>query len=358
MERKDYYAILGVGKDASEDELKKQYRKLSMKWHPDRWVNGTDAEKKEAEEKFKDIAEAYDVLSDPQKRAQYDNPNEGFEFQGGFDPMDVFRRMHENGGFDDDFFGGFPGFGGGFRRRTPRGTDVHADVTMTLKEAFEGGKRTINIHRDEKCSHCNGTGSEDGKVSVCPDCGGKGFVQDMKQFGPGQFSIMQHPCQRCGGSGRLITNPCHVCHGSGIVDKIEQNTITIPQGMSNGMSMRIRGKGNAIEGGENGDLIVDVTVLDDPYFVRMDGVNLIHYEEVPFNEAMLGFKKKFKCIDGGEVTVNAPELTPHGKAFIFNGRGMTDPNMGQRGDYAVVINYKLPKHLTEKQKEILKHFND
>ena len=358
MERKDYYAILGVSKDASEDELKKQYRKLSMKWHPDRWVNATDAEKKEAEEKFKDIAEAYDVLSDPQKRAQYDNPNEGFEFQGGFDPMEIFRRMHENGGFDDDFFSGFHGFGGGFGRRTRRGNDIYADVTMTLKEAYDGGKHTVNVYRDEQCSHCHGTGSEDGKSHVCPDCGGKGMVQEMKQFGPGQFQIMSHPCERCGGTGKLISKPCHVCHGSGMVRKTTKEDVFLPKGLQNGMNVHVPGRGDAISGGENGDLIINIHVLEDPYFTRPDAKNLIHYEEVPFNEAMLGFKKNFKCIDGGEVTVNAPELTPHGKAFIFNGRGMTDPNMGQRGDYAVVINYKLPKRLTEKQKEILKHFND
>ena len=357
MERKDYYGILGVSNTASEDEIKSAYRKLSMKWHPDRWVNGTDKEKKAAEDKFKDNADAYEVLSDPQKRSQYDNPNSGFEFSGGMDPMDIFMRMQQSmGGFGDGFFDGFPGFGGG-RRRMRKGSDIHAHVTMTLKEAYDGGKKSVSVERIKECPHCHGTGSDDGKVDVCPHCQGRGVIQEVSRQG-NSMSIMQRPCGYCHGSGKIINKPCHECGGSGVVTRYDTEEIDIPRGLSDGMTILLQGKGNPVEGGINGDMTIDIHVLNDPYFTRPDNVNLIHYETVPFNEALLGFKKKFKCIDGSEVTVNAPELTPHGKAFIFKGKGMPDHNGMGFGDYAVVINHGLPSKLTKKQKELLKNFND
>ena len=356
MERKDYYGILGVGRDANEDEIKKAYRKLSMQWHPDRWANGTDAEKKTAEDKFKEIAEAYEVLSDPQKRAQYDNPNSGFEFAGGMDPMDIFRHMQDmHGGFEDSFFSNF-GFGGG--RRQKKGTDINASITMSLREAFEGGEREVSVERMEGCSHCHGTGSEDGKPTTCSYCNGTGYYRQMQQMGPGSFSMSTGPCPQCHGAGKIINNPCHVCHGSGHTVKYVKEKVDIPRGLVDGMTIIMRGKGNPVEGGINGDMAINVHIVNDPYFERPDPVNLIHREQVPFNEALLGFKKKFKCIDGSEVTVNAPELTPHGKAFIFKGKGMPDHNGGGMGDYAVIIEYKLPNKLTKKQKEALEHFND
>ena len=356
MERKDYYSILGVERDANEDKIKSAYRKLSMQWHPDRWANGTDEEKKKAEDKFKEIAEAYEVLSDPQKRAQYDNPNSGFEFQGGIDPMDIFMHMHDmHGGFGGGFFDDFPGFGGG-RRRMKKGTDVSADVYMTLEEAYRGGNKEINIKRVEECSHCHGTGSEDGRPTICPHCGGKGVVQEVNQNG-NPFNIFQHPCGFCHGTGRIITNPCRECNGTGKTTRYEKESIDIPRGLTDGISLVLQGRGNPVDGGVNGDMILNVHIKADPYFERPDAMNLIHRESVPFNEALLGFKKRFKCIDGSEVTVNAPELTPHGKAFIFKGKGMPDHNGYGYGDYAVVINYELPTKLTKKQKEILKDFN-
>lgn len=355
MERKDYYSILGVDKDASEEEIKKVYRKEAMKWHPDRWVNGTEEEKKKAEEKFKDLSEAYEVLSDPQKRAQYDNPNSGFEFEGGIDPMDVFMRMRQNMGMfdDDDFFHGF-----GFRsHRARRGSDVHANVTMTLEEAYRGGRREVEVDKIEDCPHCHGTGSEDGRETACPHCQGRGVITEVQRNG-NTMNMFQHPCGFCHGTGKIITKPCHKCNGTGKINKKVKEVVDIPRGLSDGMTIIIPGLGNPIDGGENGDMRVDVHVIPDPYFERPDQINLIHREEVPFNEAMLGFKKEFRCIDGSKVTVNAPELTPHGKAFFFNRKGMPDPDGGRNGDYAVVINYKLPNKLTDKQREMLKHFND
>lgn len=355
MERKDYYDILGVNKDASENEIKSAYRKLSMKWHPDRWANGTDEEKKTAEDKFKDIAEAYEVLSDPNKRAQYDNPNSGFEFQGGIDPMDIFMRMRQNmGGMfgdDDEFFHGFR-FGG---RRVKKGSDVHANITMTLEEAYHGGRKEVDVDKIEDCPHCHGTGSENGKSTTCPHCQGTGVITEIQRNGH-TMNMFQHPCGFCHGTGKIITDPCHECNGAGKVNRSIKEVVDIPGGLSDGMTIMVPGMGNSVEGGENGDMMVDVHVVPDPYFERPDPINLIHREEIPFNEAMLGFKKEFRCIDGSKVKVNAPELTPHGKAFIFNGKGMPDPNTGRKGDYAVVVNYQLPKKLTDKQREMLKNF--
>lgn len=360
-ERKDYYAILGVSKDASEEEIKKKYRTEAMKWHPDRWATGTDEEKKTAEEKFKDLSEAYEVLSDPGKRAEYDNPSSGFEFQGNFDPMDIFRRMQGMGGFDfsfgDDSDDGFFGPFGPRKNRVKKGTNVNANVTMTLQEAYYGGEREVEIDRVSDCPHCHGKGSDDGSETTCEHCGGAGQIQEITQNGNG-INIFAHPCGFCHGTGRIIKKPCHICGGSGKSIKHEKTTITLPAGLIDGMTVIVPGAGNPIEGGKNGDMLVTVHIINDPYFVRPDSMNLIHYEEVPFNEALLGFTKTFRCVDGSEVTVNAPELTPHGKAFIFHGKGMPDTNGRGVGDYAVVINHKLPTRLTDKQKEALKKFND
>lgn len=358
---KDYYSILGLSDEEKklqgqdfQDVCKKHYRSCSLKWHPDRWVNGTDEEKKTAEEKFKEISEAYEVLSDPQKRARYDNGGMDFDM-GGIDPMDLFRRMADGTGFfddDDNPFGPFGRRG----RRVKRGSDVRVGVDITLEEAFKGGYKVVEVEKQVPCEHCHGTGSEDGKDTKCPHCNGKGVITHTQQYGPGQFQMFREACGFCHGTGKVITRPCKECGGSGVKIKKEQQRIEIPAGVATGMSMAIPGLGNSIPDGENGNLIVIFNVREDSYFVRPDDVNLIHYEEVPFNEALLGFKKKFKCIDGTEVEVNAPELTPHGKAFIFKGKGMPDVNGRGVGDYAVVINHKLPNKLTEAQKNVLKNF--
>lgn len=351
MAEKDYYSILGVSKDASEDDIKKAYRKLALQYHPDRWANGTEEEKKNAEEKFKEIAEANEVLSDPQKRQQYDNGGADFNFDG-FDPMDIFSRMGGFGGFSSFF-------GGGHQQRVNRGEDVEAYVTLTLKEAYEGGNRVINYETNVPCHHCNGTGSSDGKDCTCSTCHGSGMIMDRQVRGNTIFQSSR-PCPTCGGRGKEIKHPCHHCHGTGLEQESHSENITLPRGLADGMSMRVPQLGGAPQGGNgiNGDLIINIMVQNDPYFTRVDQLNLVHYEDVPFNEALLGFKKEFKCIDGSTVTVNAPELTEHGKSFIFKGKGMPNVNNEhQVGDYAVVIRYKLPSRLTSKQRDILKNFD-
>lgn len=354
-EQKDYYEILGVSKDASDDDIKKAYRKLAMKYHPDRWSNGTEEEKKDAEQKFKEIAEANEVLSDPQKRQQYDNG--GFEFDASdFDPFEMFRNMA--GGFGG-FGGMFDGmFGGGGGQRINRGTNVQAHVSMTLEEAYFGGDKKVTVTRQKSCVHCNGTGSADGTTSTCPQCKGTGRIVKHIQLSPNSYQTIETICQHCGGTGKKITTPCSHCNGSGLESVTTTETFDFPRGLSDGMVINIPGMGNEPNGGgQNGDLHIIVHIYPHSYYTRPDEINLIHYDEVPFNECLLGFKKEYMAIDGTKVVVDAPELTPHGKAFFFKGKGMPHPNNPNIvGDYAVVINHKLPNKLTDEQKKKLKEF--
>jgi molecular chaperone DnaJ len=359
-EKKDYYEILGITEEEKklsqsefEKVLKKKYRSSALKYHPDRWANGSDEEKKDAEQKFKEVAEANEVLSDPQKRQMYDNG--GFNFNGeGFDPFEMFRNMSSGFGGFDDMFNMF----GNRRQRVNKGSNIQTQITITLEEAFKGGHHKVNITRQKPCVHCNGTGSADGKPSVCPHCNGSGMISKMQQMGPGSYQMIQSVCPHCKGSGKNIVTPCSKCKGTGIETETVIETINVPSGISDGMIINIPSMGNAPQGGGvNGDLHVIVRVKSDPYFIRPDEINLIHYDEVPFNECLLGFKKVYKTIDGGTVIVEAPELTPHGESFIFKGKGMPHPNNPNIvGDYAVVINHKLPNKLTEEQKKKLKDF--
>lgn len=356
-EKKDYYAILEVSKDATEDEIRKKYRSLAKKFHPDKWTNGSESEKKEAEQKFKDIAEAYEVLSDPQKRQMYDNG--GFEFDtSGFDPFEMFRNM-TGGGFGSmfgDLGGMFGNMSGG--RQVSRGSNIQTNISLTLEEAFEGGNREIVVTRKKSCVHCNGTGSADGKNATCVQCNGTGRITKTMQMGPGAMQVIHTTCPHCNGSGKQIVTPCTKCNGTGLETETVTETIKLPRGLSNGMTININGAGNeAPNGGINGDLHINVYVKEHNYFTRPDELNLIHYDEVPFNECLLGFKKEYNAIDGTKVVVNAPELTPHGKAFIFKGKGMPHPqHPNVIGDYAIVINHKLPKSLTKEQRKKLENF--
>ena len=358
---KDFYKILEITDEEKEKKgeefnaiCKKHYHKLAMSLHPDRWANASEQEKKDAEEKFKDVAEAYEILSDPNKRTQYDNGGTDFDFDG-FDPMDIFMRMNHMGGFGSPF-GSFFGFN---EQRAKRGSDIQIEVELTLEEAYKGGKRTIQIPRNVTCTHCNGTGSEDGKEAKCPDCNGNGFVSIKRNLGPNQISVMRTVCKKCRGTGRIISNPCHKCHGNGLEINYVTDVIDLPGGVSNNMVFVVPEKGNAPDDGNgmNGNLQVIIKIKEHCYFKMADEMNVIHYEEVPFNEALIGFEREVKCLDGSKVTVKASQLTNDGKAFIFKGKGMPNVNNNSiLGDYAVIIKYKLPDRLTDKQIEMLKNF--
>lgn len=335
---KDFYKILGVSKDCSENDIKNAFKKLAKRYHPDKYATASEQERKDAEEKFKEISEAYDVLSNPDKRRQYDN--------GGMD-FDI-----------SDIFSNFSPFGRTRRQQVNKGTNVKAYVFLTLKEAYNGATKSINITRNKSCSSCNGTGSADGLDTTCPHCKGTGIITETKQMAPGSFSMRQGPCHYCHGTGKIIKNPCKKCNGSGLQSDTTTEKYDIPKGAVNGLIINVPGAGNAPNGnGINGDLHIEIVIKEDSYFKKIDEINLVHYAEIPFNECLLGFEKEFECIDGTKVKVKAPELTQHGKSFIFKGKGMphyNNPNV--IGDYAVVINYKLPTSLTNEQKKKLKEF--
>ena len=331
-------------KNLSQDEfnkvLKSKFKKLALKYHPDRWTNKSEKERNEAEEKFKEISEANDILSNPEKRRQYDNQ-----------------------GIDMDFSDMFSGFGfnpfGGGRQRVNKGTNAETFVFLTLKESYTGARKKVTVERQKECNSCKGSGSSDGSDTTCPYCKGTGMFSERIQMGPNAYSVRQGPCPHCRATGKIIKNPCKHCNGTGLETEKTVEEYNIPKGVINGLTINVSGAGNAPLNGDgiNGDLLIKIIVKDDSYFKRYDGINLVHYEEGPFNECLLGFEKEFDTIDGGKVKVKADELTPHGKSFVFKGKGMphfNDPNMV--GDYAVIINHKLPDSLTKEQKEKLKNF--
>lgn len=366
MTDKDYYSILGISKEDKSlkgkdfnDKLSKQFRKLSMKWHPDKWVNGTDAEKKEAEEKFKEIAEAYSVLSDEEKRNQYDNRGSGGfnPFPNGFNPFGPGGPFsHMRGG---RFGFGFDPFGNQDTYSGPppiNGSNVLIDVMITLEEAYNGTMKTVRYQREVECSHCHGTGSDDGKTHKCSHCNGTGQIANTRRNGNMTFTTLT-TCPYCGGTGSEPTKKCHVCGGIGYTTKTEEKEIPVPRGVDNGTTMGYSGLGNpGKNGGQDGALEVRFTIKNDSYYKRK-GIDLIHYEEVPIIDALLGSNREIKCIDGTTVPLNMKELTPDNAEIIYPDKGMPTLDRfgrnGPNGSMTVFVKYKLPNKLTKKQKEML-----
>ncbi len=366
MADKDYYSILGLSESDKQlhgkefnDKISKEFRKLSLKWHPDRWVNGTDEEKKTAEEKFKEIAEAYSVLSDEEKRAEYDNGGLGPDPFQGFDPFENLRRAGF-GAFNFHFGGS--GFGGP-QNRGPRpinGTNVLIDVSITLKEAYEGCVKTVTYTREQECPHCHGTGSENGKTKTCTRCNGTGQMSRTNRQGNVTTTYVTQ-CPYCGGSGVEPTSVhCHECNGVGYKTVTETKDIPVPKGVDNGTTMGYGGLGNPGKfGGADGSLEVRFTIKEDEYFQRR-GSELTHIEEIPIVDALLGTSVMVNTIDGKTIEIKVPELTESGYTLHYPNRGMPTLDRygrnGINGDYYVVIKYKLPKKLTKKQKDLLKQF--
>ena len=357
QEKRDYYEVLGVSKTATEAEIKKAYRKLAMKYHPD--YNPGD---KEAEEKFKEINEAHEVLSDPEKRQKYDqfgfagvDPNYGAGqggFGGGFGGVDL------NDLFGEMFGGGFGGFGDSARANpnAPRkGQDIRVRITLSFDEAVHGCKKNITITRQQQCSECKGTGAEPGtSPETCPDCGGRGYTirQQRTPFGVMQS---QQPCMRCGGKGKLVKNPCKCCHGSGKVSTKKTLEVTIPMGIDDDQSFALRGMGDAgTNGGPAGDVIVMVTVKPDALFQR-DGYDVWVTVPITFSQAVLGDDVTVPTIDG-KVQYTVPEGTQSGTTFRLRGKGIQYLNGRGRGDMYVKCEVEIPKKLTKTQREALKKF--
>ena len=366
-EKRDYYEVLGVGKNASDNEIKSAYRKLAKKYHPD--LNPGD---KEAEEKFKEVNEANDVLSDPEKRKRYDqfgfagvDPNYAAQqgggaggFGGGFggvDLGDLFGDIFGSGGF-----GGFGGFGGSSRANpnAPRkGHDIQASVILTFEEAAHGCSKTVSINRQETCRDCGGSGAEHGtSPETCPHCGGRGYVVTQQRT---PFGVMQsqQPCSYCGGRGTIIKNPCRTCRGTGKTGARKTLEVRIPAGIDDDQNIALRGQGDAgSNGGPAGDVIVHVTVKPDPVFER-DGFDVWVHEPITFSQAVLGAEITVPTVDG-KVAYTIPEGTQSGTRFRLRGKGIQYLNGRGRGDQYVVVDVEIPKKLTKAQRDALKAFED
>ena len=362
MDVKGYYKTLGVAEDASQDEIKKKYKALCLKWHPDRWVNGTDEEKKKAEEEFEKIAEAYGVVGDEEKRRQYDSGATEGDFGGmGFDPFDMMRRAAGMGGFGDFF----RGFGGQQRTAGHNGADVDAYVTLTFSETMGDThiKKEVTVKKKVKCQDCNGTGSEDGQEHVCPHCNGTGMASRTQRQG-NSFVMYQQPCEHCHGTGKLIDHPCKKCGGTGLVDEENKIPLSIPPGMRNGMTVVFGGMGDdGTPGFKKGNLLLHITVTQDipGYFETEDNdLNVYHEEKVNFVDALLGTTITVKCPDGSDWNIKLRECTQPGEHFTKSRAGYFYSNgyRADKGDYVVIINYDVPTKLTKAQRKALEEYKN
>ncbi|MBO7578990.1 MAG: molecular chaperone DnaJ [Prevotella sp.] len=357
MAKRDYYEVLGVDKNASEEDIKKAYRKIAIKYHPDR-----NPGSKEAEEKFKEAAEAYDVLHDPQKRQQYDQfgfdgPMGGFGgfSSGGFSMDDIFSMFGDvfggRGGFS-----GFSGFGGGSRQPAQhRGSDLRLKVRLSLQEVATGVTKKFKVRKDVTCSHCHGTGAEDGSgTETCPTCHGSGVVTRTTQS---LFGMMQTQsvCPTCQGEGKIIKNKCHECHGTGIVKGDEVVEIKIPAGVAEGMVVNVPGKGNAaIHNGIPGNIQVFIEEEPNSTFVR-DGSNLIYNLLLDFPTAALGGTAEIPTVDGSKVKIKIEPGTQPGKTLRLRDKGLREVQGYGRdtGDLIVNISIYVPKELSKDEKKAL-----
>ena len=352
-QKRDYYEVLGVSRGASEAEIKKAYRKLAKENHPD--LHPGD---KEAEARFKEVNEAYEVLSDADTNARYDqfghagvDPN--FGAGGGFDGSFDFGDL---GDIFGSFFGG--GFGGG-RRTNPnapqRGESIRLSLAISFEEAAFGSEKTVTEERMETCETCHGTGCAPGSTpEVCPECHGTGTVQVRRQTPMGVFATSS-PCTRCGGKGKIIHQPCKDCHGTGAVRKRKTIQASIPAGIDNGQTISIRGQGNAGKnGGPAGDLLITITVRPHELF-RREGTSVLCEAPITFAQAVLGAELEIPTIDG-KVKYELPEGTQSGTTFRLKGKGIPALNGRGRGDQYVTVYIETPRNLNKEQKEALKKF--
>ena len=365
-EKRDYYEVLGIGKNATDAEIKSAYRKLAKKYHPD--LNPGD---KTAEEKFKEVNEANDVLSDPEKRKRYDqfgfagvDPNYGagqggygggfgggFGGAGGVDLGDI---------FGDLFGGGFGGFGGSSRANpnAPRkGHDIQASVILTFEEAAHGCTKKVTLNRQQTCPDCNGSGCEPGSSpETCTQCNGRGYVVTQQRT---PFGVMQsqQPCPHCGGRGTIIKNPCKTCRGTGKTSARKTLEVKIPAGIDDDQNIALRGQGDAgTNGGPAGDVIVHVTVKTDNVFER-DGYDVYVRVPITYSQAVLGAEIEVPTVDG-KVAQKIPEGTQSGTKFRLRGQGIQYLNGRGRGDQYVIVDVEIPKKLNRTQREALNAFEN
>lgn len=360
MSKRDYYEVLEVSKNASEADIKKAYRKKALKYHPDK--NQDDSS---AEDKFKEAAEAYEVLSNSNKKSRYDQfghagmkgASDGGSYGGGMSMDDIFSQFGDI--FGGAFGGGFGGFGGSqrsSRRRVNRGSNLRVKVKLTLKEIAKGAEKKIKVKKYVECTSCHGSGAKAGSsYSTCPTCHGTGQVTRISNTFLGQMQTSS-TCPSCGGEGQMITEKCQKCAGNGIIKDEEVITLKIPAGVAEGMQLSVSGKGNAgARGGVPGDLIVLIEEENHPDLVR-DGSNLLHSIFVSFTDAALGSTLEIPTIEG-KARIKISAGTQGGKVLRLKGKGLPDINSYGRGDLLVSINVWTPKNISKEEKLILERLS-
>ena len=360
-EKRDYYEVLGLQKSASADEIKTAYRKAAVQWHPDKWVNGTDAEKKTAEEKFKEASEAYSVLSDPDKKAKYDQFGfAGVDGAGAQDWSQGFGNLNDllnnlfggafgGGGFSP--FGDFGGFGGRQQGpRTTRGRDIRTRVRLSLEEIATGCTKEVSIERNRACPECSGRGTKNSSdIKTCPTCKGSGQVQNVVNSIFGR-TMTYSACPQCGGEGRIVSNPCGNCKGSGLVRKRETVKVSVPAGVEDGMQLTVRGEGHAAaRGGISGDLLVIIEEQPHPQLKRQ-GADLFYTRVISMPDAVLGTEIDIPLL-GGTQKLKIDAGTQSGTVVRLRGKGLPEVNGYGKGDLYIKILVWIPRKLSRSEKE-------
>lgn len=355
---KDYYKTLGVDKNASKEEIKKAFHKLAHVHHPDK-NKGDDT-------KFKEVNEAYQVLSDDKKRASFDQFGSadgpqgfgggGFGGQGGFGGFDF---SGQNGGMEfdmgdlGDIFGDF--FGGGRKQKTKKGRDLSTEISLSFQESIFGVEKKINLNKQSTCGVCSGTGAKVGtKMNTCSVCNGQGQVREMKRSILGNFSTVR-ACDNCFGSGKIPSEKCNNCNGSGITKKDEEITVKIPEGINNGETLRVRGRGEAVQGGETGDLYIKLNVKSHSLYYR-DDMNLVMDLKIKLTDAILGMNYNLNTLDDKVMEVKIPEGINNGEMLRVKGKGV--PSSRGRGDIIIKIHVDMPKKLSRKNKELIEKLKE
>ena len=361
MAKRDYYEVLGVDKNVSSDALKKAYRKVAMKYHPDR-----NPDDKEAEEKFKEAAEAYEILSDQDKRAKYDrfghdavSGNAGGGFRGGMTMEDIFSQFGDVFGGGGSPFDSF--FGGGGQRRSAgggqKGSNLRIKVKLTLEEILTGVKKKIKVKKSTKCTSCNGSGAKDAtSVKTCSTCSGSGYVRQVRNTFLGQMQTTT-VCPTCNGAGKQVTAKCSTCRGDGVNMAPETIEIEIPAGVQDGMQLSMRGKGNAGKnGGPSGDLLITIEEINHPHFIR-DDMNIIYDLYLSFPDAALGTSVEIPTLEN-KVKVKIPAGTQAGKILRLKGKGLPSVHAYGNGDLLINVNVWTPKSLSNEEAELLEKMKD